>query len=128
MRRVLVEQSDGAAREVMARTLEAAGFHVETCAGPSAFRGRHCPLVGGGDCDMAHSADVIVCGLHLGSTDAREVLHAHSVRNPGTPVIVEASRWQAESYAEDLGEHRVLEHPTTRERLVEAVQQALTEG
>jgi DNA-binding NtrC family response regulator len=127
MRRVLIEQPDGAAREVMARTLEDAGYRVDTCAGPSAFRDRHCPLVEGGDCEMAHEADVIVCALHLANADSRAVLHAHEVRNPGTSVVVEASSWQAETYAEAVGDHRVLGHPVSRDKLVQAVRDALTE-
>jgi DNA-binding NtrC family response regulator len=128
MRRVLIEQADGAAREVMARTLQEAGFHVDTCDGPDAAAKRPCPLVEGGECDLAHDADVIVCGLHVGNRESRAVLHAHEVRLPGTPVVVEASRWQAAAYPDAVRGARILEHPVNRETLVQTVRDALTEG
>ena len=109
----------------MARALTEAGFVVETCRGPA--KGT-CPLVNGGDCAMAQSADVIVCGLHFANAESRAVLHAHEVRLPGTPVIVEASAWQAQEYSAAVRNAHVIEHPLSREKLVQAVRDACTEG
>lgn len=125
VRRILIEHTDGAARDVMARALTEAGYAVETCRGPA--KG-NCPLVNGGDCPMAQSADVIVCGLHLANAENRAVLHAHEVRSPGTPVIVEASAWQAKEYATAVRSAHVVEHPLSRESLVDAVRHACTEA
>jgi CheY-like chemotaxis protein len=126
MRRVVIEEADPAARDIMAATLEAEGFHVDTCPGPS--RDRPCPLVQGDDCDMVQHADVVVCALHLANSQARDVVRVLRLRCPGTPVVIAASSWQASRYSDTVREARVLEHPVKRDSLVAAVRDALTEG
>lgn len=64
--RVLVEHENPQVLARQMRTLEDAGFAVETCLGPSSFRDRTCPLVTRGTCRKAAAADVVLSGLPLG--------------------------------------------------------------
>jgi hypothetical protein len=61
--RVLLEHQNPRVLARQWRTLEAAGFAVETCMGPSTFADRTCPLTSRGVCQKAAAADVVVAGL-----------------------------------------------------------------
>jgi hypothetical protein len=80
--RVLIEHQNPRVLTRHAKALSDAGFHVETCPGPSAFEDRACPLVEGRGCGPAERADVILNGLPLGDI---EVFIAQRRNLPGTP-------------------------------------------
>jgi hypothetical protein len=64
-RRVLIEHQNPRILERVAAAARAAGMDVDTCAGPSTFADRTCPMTTGTGCDKAAAADMIVCGLPL---------------------------------------------------------------
>jgi hypothetical protein len=61
--RVLLEHENPRILDRQVADLEAAGFEVSTCSGPSRLASRTCPLVAHGRCTAAFAADVIVNNL-----------------------------------------------------------------
>ena len=89
--RVLVEESSEVNRYSDFSLFRAAGFDVAICSGPD--ESSDCPLVHDvGGCPLVDESDVVLFGLDLGDPDVRDVLHAHLVRNPDRPVVVELPR------------------------------------
>lgn len=95
--RVLVEHPEPIAREFLAEGLQARGYAVVTCGGPSpedlagAVR---CPLLDGESCPAVGGADVVVTSLNpLG--DHEGLIVRNLTNHTGAPsVIVEATDWQ----------------------------------
>lgn len=90
--RVLVESADAWA---FVEGLEAAGYAVATCRGPSIEA--QCPLLVQGGCTAAAEADLIVSALNE-SVGAPAVVARLAAAYPDTPVIVEAPRPKAALY------------------------------
>jgi hypothetical protein len=88
--RVLVEDASDLAAVSDHSMLREAGFEVAVCSGPDGSAG--CPLVEGGRCELAESADVVLFGLDVDDVAGRAVLHAHLRRRPELPVVVALRR------------------------------------
>jgi hypothetical protein len=71
--------------EAQAATLDAAGFDVTVCSGPSRRDDRACSLLAHGYCAQAYTADVIVNGLPL---DHLRVYVAQRAYLPDCPVLL----------------------------------------
>lgn len=89
--RVLLEHENPRVLDEQAPVLEAAGFEVTSCAGPSSQDAGACPLVTRGYCHKAVSADVIVNGLPLGHL---RVYVAQRAYLPDCPVLLSLSEAQ----------------------------------
>lgn len=83
--RVLIEHENPRVLSAQRRTLRAAGYLVEGCAGPNRQPERRCPLVDGRDCAKVAAADVIINGLPLGQL---YVYVAAAIRLPDRPIIL----------------------------------------
>lgn len=86
--RILVEHENPHVLARQLRTLEQAGFAVETCLGPTSYRDRRCPLTTRGTCNKAAAADVVVAGLPLGDIG---VFIALRTQLPDTEVLLTLS-------------------------------------
>jgi hypothetical protein len=84
--RVLVESADPTLRIAEFRRYRDAGLDVTLCGGP--VGDERCPLVDGGECPSADSADVVLFGLDAGG----DVLAAHRAQHPSLPVVAEVRR------------------------------------
>ncbi len=90
--RVLVESPDAWA---FVDGLEAAGYEVATCRGPS--DDERCLLLASGACPAATEADLIVSALRA-ADGAADVVAGLATVYPETPVVVEAERPGAALY------------------------------
>jgi hypothetical protein len=88
--RVLIEDPSGVAAVSDHSLFREAGFEVAVCSGPD--RSTACPLVTGGRCELAESADVVLFGLDVDDPAGRDVLHAHLRRHAEKPVVVALRR------------------------------------
>lgn len=121
--RVLVEDPDGAVRSASQRILERAGFDVTTCAGPTP--GHLCPEVAGSGCRALDGADVVYASLDWHCAEHRDVLRAQRRYRPGTPVVVEICRPDAERATELLDGCELVYVPVDGQAMVGAVKRAL---
>jgi hypothetical protein len=117
--RVLVENPDAAVRAVMAQVLGAAGYAVETCAGP---RAHDCPVLAGKACPMAARSDVVVSGLGLTRPASRAVVQGLRTLHPRPSILVDAPGPQVAAHPEVVEGCEVLTFPCTRASLLSAVQ------
>src|SRR6266542_2655378 len=85
--RVLYENSDGAIEWAVTKALGNAGYDTAVCGGPTQLPGGRCRLEHEGRCALAEGADVIVCGLGLG-THGRPVVASLKQCLPTTPIVV----------------------------------------
>lgn len=90
--RILVESPDAWA---FVAGLEAAGYAVATCRGPSTEA--QCPLLARGTCAVAAEADLIVSALHE-SAGAPAIVAGLAAAYPGMPMIIETPRPKAALY------------------------------
>lgn len=121
--RVLVEAEHWSTREVMARTLRAAGYQVETCPGPSGADAR-CPLAASQGCAAAEEADVVVHGLHPGDERNRELVQALRRRNPGTPLVIDLTDRAVGRHPAVYAGCILVQEPGSTGSLLDAVRQA----
>ena len=73
---VLIEHENALVLEAQQETLEAAGFSVQTCTGPSAFPDGRCPLVTRSFCRKAEAADLVLSELPAGQLQVYVALRA----------------------------------------------------
>src|SRR4051794_13145754 len=78
--RVLVENPDGADVWAHTEALQAAGYDVASCFGPSTHADVVCPLVSEGRCAAVEEADAVISTTSLGGEG--EVIAALSRRHP----------------------------------------------
>lgn len=122
---VLVVEADPQERELFASWLEASGFTVLACPGPSE-PDYTCVGDRKGTCPLAEAADVVVLDMSLESealmrgTAAEDLLGLYLVT--GRPVVTLGSRDGDEVPGELI---RLRRHPT-RETLLEAVRELYT--
>lgn len=122
--RVMVEATDYAKQDAVARILRNEGYDVLTCGGPEATDDR-CPLVGHDECDGVRRADVVVHSMRHHDVRNREVLEKILDRFPTTPVVVEAPRPHVERHPEDFEGCTVVYQPMTSSTLLAAIDTAL---
>jgi CheY-like chemotaxis protein len=124
---VLVVEADPAERELFSSWLEASGFTVLACPGPTE-PDYMCVGARTGACPLADAADVVVLDMSLDSealmtgTAAEELLGLYLVS--GRPVVVLGSR-QGEQVAGQLV--RMGRHPS-RDELLDAVRSLVRPG
>lgn len=111
--RVLVESRDAWA---FVEGLEAAGYAVATCRGPTP--GERCPLLLKGACATAARADLIVSALDE-SAGGRAIVSRLVATYPDTPVVVEAPRPKAALYG--MAE-QIVAAPLAMPELVDALE------
>lgn len=86
------------------RAAEAAGMSTMLCSGP-AGRVRHgCPVLEGGMCPLANSADAIVVLLDPDDGRTRELVEAHRRALPDTPVLVRSRSTEVPGCVEIAGD------------------------
>lgn len=124
--RVLVENSDGAQEWALQGILGAAGYDVAVCPGPSRARRVRCPLVEDGQCALAEGADVVLNSLSLSQQTSRDVIRSLRAQLPETPVVVEVTTSGAQLHADTLDGCLVERLPMTRERVPDAISEALS--
>lgn len=115
-RRVLVVDWDGACHlcERSPETIE-----VAVCAGPGvAPILDHCPLVAGGVCDQARTADAIAISLSPGADAAAqlEIAKAYRANYPEVPVIIEVAGQDLPRFQEVDG-CKAVKAPVTEDQL-----------
>jgi hypothetical protein len=76
-KRILVEHENPRVLAARVRDLEAAGFLVDTCPGPSAWPDKRCPLITDGRCEQAEQADVILAALPMDAIKVYIALRTH---------------------------------------------------
>ena len=121
--RVLVEDTDPASAWAAQHLLERQGYDVAVCGGPEALGG--CPLVEEGCCPLAQDADVVFTSLRLSRPGNRQVVEAVAARWPDRPLIVEATRPDADTHADLLDGCRLLVAPVTSKAVEREVGAAL---
>ena len=121
--RVLIEYPSAGTPTVLADVLRRAGYDPVICDGP-AVRPGTCRLLQTGACDLAAEADVIFNGFGLSKAQHREIISELRATYPGTPVVVETTRLQAEANADVLDGCTRCESALTSRALVEAVRRA----
>lgn len=110
--RVLVESSEAWA---FVDGLEAAGYAVATCTGPSAKA--QCPLLERDVCAIAAEADLIVSALHE-SDGGSTIVARLAATYPNTPLIVETPRPKAALYGVGA---KIVEAPLELPNLIDAL-------
>jgi hypothetical protein len=85
---VLLEAPENEGTADLWEHLEAAGYEVAWCPGPTGPPPVWCPLLGGARCDLVESADAVVCGLGSDDRNRSQVLGALQRLHSETPVIV----------------------------------------
>jgi hypothetical protein len=123
--RVLIENSDYGTAYAAERILERRGYEVSVCGGPDHLRGRRCPLVAEGRCELVDDADVVVHGLDPDRPDHRAVLAALREERPSVPIVAEMTAAAAERHADLLEGCTVVSFPVTTEPLRAAVRTAI---
>jgi hypothetical protein len=88
--RLLVEDPSPALHVAEFRRFQDAGFDVALCGGPGTGVDG-CPLVEGGACQLADTADIVLVGPGMAGCRA-EVAAAHHRRRPDLPVVVQVPR------------------------------------
>ncbi len=121
---VVVENPRRSAGLAQAEALEAAGYGVTYCPGPSALAGGICPAVDGVGCPLVAGADAVLYDLDLDDPHSRDVLIRLRHGYPDTQIVVEVPGDVVRENPELLqGCHVVM--PYDMERLVQAVGDAL---
>ncbi len=124
--RVLIQEPDVVEAYASWRHLEENGYEVAWCPGPAGSRGRLCPLVTSGQCDLVLNADVVVTSLALDSKCSWDVVAAHRYLHPETPFIIEAPAEVLTLFAPLFeGEWGATRMPVTNRALLDAVEFAL---
>jgi hypothetical protein len=109
---VLLEAREGAEVGRLWGLLEAKGYAVSWCPGPTGPPAAWCPLLGGRRCGLVESAAVVVCGLGLSDPSCRLVLDEMAHLHADACVIVEASEVEVTEHADLLRGHTVLISPS----------------
>jgi len=122
--RVLYENADGALEWVVTKALQNVGYDTAVCGGPTQLPGGRCRLEHEGRCALAEGADVIVCGLGLG-THGRPVVASLKQCLPTTPIVVEAMPVDVEHHPDFLEGCQVVSRFASAQTLVSAVASAL---
>lgn len=117
---VLLEQAEGAARDVIECRLDLVGYRVTTCSGPESRR-RGCPLARGKRCSLVEDADVIVNRLGFDLESNRAVLADERRVRPDTPIVVEVERPKLDLLAGQLEGCTALVSPATNQEVLDAV-------
>jgi hypothetical protein len=125
-RRVLVEHPDREAGLALASALRGAGYAVAVCPGPESPD--PCPLAGDEGCAAAHDADAVFFSLGLGSPAAREVLRALTTSLEDAPILVAATRDEADEWRELVRGCTVVSPSVPPYQLVRLVDAALAGG
>ena len=121
---VVVENPRRSAGFAQTEALEAAGYDVTYCPGPSALASGMCPAVDGVGCPLVAGADAVLCDLDLDDPHSREVLTRLRHDYPDTQIVVEVPADVVRENPTLLqGCHVVV--PYDMERLVAAIGDAL---
>lgn len=124
--KVLVETSDGAERWAITEELKAAGFDTVSCGGPYSLHRGECPLVAGGACPAAASADAIFHRLNPANPANREILVALKRTYPDTPIVVEIPQPDLRRFADELDACDIVLTPADAPAMVAAIRRAVT--
>lgn len=107
--RVLVEHSDPAVRDILARKLTDRGYEVLTCMGPNPQPcdgplGPPCPLLRQERCPAVNQAEAVICGLDFRNDLNRLVARRHARYHPTRPLLIEGLRGvEDDNFAESIG-------------------------
>lgn len=123
-RHVVVENPRRSAGLAQAAALEAAGYAVTYCSGPTDLPGGICPAVDGVGCALVAGADAILYDLDLDDGPSRDVLVRLRHDYPETQIVVEAPGDVARENAALLQGCHVFA-PYDMDRLVTAVGDAI---
>jgi hypothetical protein len=74
------------------RLADSAGFATAMCAGPAGRTRSGCPVLEGGSCPLADTADAIVVLLDPDDERTQQLIDSHRRDHPGTPVLVRSKR------------------------------------
>jgi hypothetical protein len=74
------------------RLADSAGLATAMCSGPAGRMRSGCPVLEGGRCPLADTADAIVVLLDPDDERTQQLIDSHRRNHPGTPVLVRSKR------------------------------------
>lgn len=121
---MLVEHSEPAMREVLARRLQEHGYRVVTCAGPGGTDPAVvCPMLRDAVCPAVDGADAVVFALDPGRPTTARIVDGITSARPALPVLNDPALHLMAPRAGDAASHRF--YRTTIAPLVRRLYDAL---